>query len=159
MHDVFSGRLVEIDRNAPALMQHHRAQIVDAMGLVGVLMGQKHRVDMVDIGVDQLLAQVGRGVDHDPRHPVLGASLGQQRAAAAAVLGIVGIALAPAERRARNAGGGAAAEDRQRQRHAGQFRTRHFGEQAEEVFACLARNLLQAKRRASSASTLATSTT
>ena len=35
------------------------------MGLVGVLMRQVHRVDVIDIGVDQLLAQIGRGVDHD----------------------------------------------------------------------------------------------
>ena len=33
------------------------------MGLIGVLMGQKHRVEMVDMRVDQLLAQIGRGVD------------------------------------------------------------------------------------------------
>ena len=44
-HDVLGGRLVEIDRNAPALVQHDRAQIVDAVGLVGVLVGQEHRVE------------------------------------------------------------------------------------------------------------------
>ena len=66
-----AGRLVQIDRNAPALMQHHGAEIVDAVGLVGVLMGQEHRVDVVDIGVDQLLAQIGRGIDHDPRHAAI----------------------------------------------------------------------------------------
>ncbi len=62
---------LKIDRDAAALVQHHRAQIVDAMGLVGVLMRQEHRVDVVDLAVDQLLAQVGRGVDHDPRGAVL----------------------------------------------------------------------------------------
>ena len=51
--------LVQIDRNPPALVQHHGAQIVDAVGLIGVLVGQEHRIDMVDIGVDQLLTQVG----------------------------------------------------------------------------------------------------
>ena len=57
---------VQIDRNAPALVHHDRAQIVDAVGLVGVLVGQEHGVEVIDIGVDQLLAQVGRGVDQDP---------------------------------------------------------------------------------------------
>ena len=62
----FGGRLVQIDRNAPALVHHDRAKIVDAMGLVGMLMGQKHRIDVIDLGVDQLLAQIGRGVDQRP---------------------------------------------------------------------------------------------
>ena len=141
-HDVFGGRLIEVDGNAPALVQHDRAQIVDAVGLVGVLMGQEHRIDVIDIGVDQLLAQIGRGVDHDPRGAVRARALDQQRAAAAAVFRIVGIAGAPAERRARHAGGGTAAEDRQRQRHAA-LSARHLGEQAEEVFRRLPRNLLQ----------------
>src|SRR5947209_8128226 len=35
---VFRGGLVEINRNAPALMQHHGTQIIDPVGLVGVLM-------------------------------------------------------------------------------------------------------------------------
>ena len=86
-------------------MQHDRTQIVDAVGLVGVLMGQKHGVDVIDLGIDQLLAQVGRGIDHDPRGAVRAGALDQQRAAAAAVFWIVGIAGAPAERRARHAGG------------------------------------------------------
>ena len=40
-------------------MQHHRAQIVDPVGLVGVLVGQEHRIEVIDLGVDQLLAQIG----------------------------------------------------------------------------------------------------
>src|SRR5882672_246192 len=66
-HDVLRGRLIEIDRNAAALMQHDRTEIVDPMGLVGMFMGQEHCVYMIDIGVDQLLAQIGRGIDHNPR--------------------------------------------------------------------------------------------
>src|SRR6478736_882327 len=41
VHDVFRGRLAQIDRNAPALMQHDGTEIVDAVSLVGVLMSQK----------------------------------------------------------------------------------------------------------------------
>src|SRR5580693_5676791 len=91
------------------------------MGLVGMLMSQEHGVDVVDIGVDQLLAQIGRGIDHDPGYAALRCPLGKQGAAAAAVPGIVGIACAPAERRARHAGGGSAAENCQGQRHAAAF--------------------------------------
>ena len=67
-----------INRNPPALVQHDGAQVVDAMGLVGVLMGQKHRVDMVDMGIDQLLSQIGRGIDHDPRDALIPGLLGEQ---------------------------------------------------------------------------------
>ena len=156
--DVLGGRLVQIDRNAPALMQHHRTQIVDAVGLVGMLMGQEHRVDVIDIGVDQLLAQIGRGVDHDPRDAAIRRALDQQRTAAAAVFRIVGIAGAPAQRGARNAGGGSAAENGQRQRHA-TASARHLAEQAEEVFAWSGAKSPPAKRPRVSASTFAISTT
>ena len=74
MHDILGGRLVEIDRNAAALVHHDGAEVVDAVGLVGVLMGEEHRVEMVDIGVDQLLAQIGRGIDQDPRDAVIGSA-------------------------------------------------------------------------------------
>ena len=40
---------------------------IDAVGLVGMLVGQEHGVDMIDVGVDQLLAQVRRGIDQDAR--------------------------------------------------------------------------------------------
>ena len=59
-------------------MQHDRAQIVDTVGLVGVLVGQEHRVEVIDIGVDQLFAQIWRGIDHDAGHAVAGLALDQQ---------------------------------------------------------------------------------
>ena len=40
-------------------MQHDGTQIVHAVSLVGVLVGQEHRIDVIAFGVDQLLAQVG----------------------------------------------------------------------------------------------------
>jgi hypothetical protein len=85
-------------------MQHNGAEVIDPMSLVGVLMGQKHRVDVIDIGVDQLLAQIGRSVDHDPRYTIIAGPFREQRAAASAVFRIVGITGSPAERRAGNAG-------------------------------------------------------
>src|SRR6201995_2201301 len=137
-------------------MQHHRAEIVDAMGLVGMLMGEKHRIDVVDLGIDQLLAQVGRGIDHDPRHAPLRSPLDQERAAAAAVSGVVRIAFAPAERRARNAGGGAAAEDCQGQRHAATGAGTL--EKKRKKFSVVCRAISSSETPRVSASTLATST-
>src|SRR6266481_4472920 len=55
--DLIGGRLAQIDRNTPALMQHDGTEIVDAVGLVGMLMRQEYRVNVIDLGVDQLLAQ------------------------------------------------------------------------------------------------------
>ena len=39
LHDVARGRLTQIKRNAPALMYRDGSEIVDAVGLIGVLMG------------------------------------------------------------------------------------------------------------------------
>ena len=61
--------------------------------------------------------QSRRGVDEDAGHAGVAAAFNQQRGAPAAVLGIVRVADAPAERRPGNATGRAAAEDRDRQRH------------------------------------------
>src|SRR5215468_3256315 len=154
-HDVLGGRLVEIGRNALALVQHHRAKVVDAVGLVGVLMGEEHRVEVIDLGADELLAQVRRGIDHDTGDAVSRSALRQQRAAEAAVLRVVGIAAAPAECRARYAGGRAAAEDRQRQRHAvaGTLENRR------KKFSVVCREISSRPTPRVSASTLATSTT
>ena len=42
-----------------------RAQIVDAVGMVGVLVGVEHAVEPIDLGIEQLLAQIRRRVDQD----------------------------------------------------------------------------------------------
>src|ERR1700730_10406090 len=44
--DLIGSRLVEIDRNALALMQDDRTEIVDAGGLVGKLTRRKQRLDV-----------------------------------------------------------------------------------------------------------------
>ena len=128
------------------------------MGLVGMLMGQEHRVDVIDVGVDQLLAQIGRGVDHDPRHAVIPCALGEQRAAAAAVFRIVGIARAPTERGTRNAGRGSAAENCQGQRHAISFAGGTL-ENRRKKFSVVCREIRSSETPRVSASTLAISTT
>jgi hypothetical protein len=41
-------------------------------------MGQKHRIDVIDTGVDQLFAQVGRSIDQNARRALTRAALGEQ---------------------------------------------------------------------------------
>src|ERR1700736_3266300 len=86
--------------------------------MVGVLVGIKHGIEPLDVRVEQLLAQIRRGVDEHAGAPACVAALDQQRAAPAPVLGIAGVGIAPAEPDARHAGRRAAAEDRGRERHA-----------------------------------------
>ena len=61
------GRLVHVDVDAAALVHEQRAQIVDAVGVVGVLVGDQHAVEPVDLGLEQLLAQIRRAVDQHAR--------------------------------------------------------------------------------------------
>ena len=83
-------------------------QIVDAVAMIGMVVGPDHRVDVGDVGVEQLVAQVGPGVDEDPRL----LRVDQDRDAAAGVPRLGGIALAPVVADPRDARGRAAAEDR-----------------------------------------------
>src|SRR5262245_9305054 len=112
------GGLIQIDVDPPPAVQEEPAQVVDAMGTVGVLVGEEHPVQPVDLGVEQLLAQVGRGIDQHAgdAHPV--APFHQQRRPAAPVPGIAGIAGSPAQGGTRNAAGGARAKNREAERHA-----------------------------------------
>src|SRR5205807_1971757 len=105
------GRLIEIDVDPPAPVDEQAAQIVDAVGVVGVLVGEQHRVEPVHLGIEQLLAQVRRGIDQDPGNACAVAPFYQQRGAPAPVPGIARIAGAPTQCRARNAAGGTRAED------------------------------------------------
>ena len=52
--------LAAIARQRPAPAIAHRAQVIDAMAMVGVVMRPEHRVEPVDVVVEQLLAQFGR---------------------------------------------------------------------------------------------------
>src|SRR5581483_2962531 len=127
------------------------------MGLVGMLMRQKRRIEMIDAGIDQLLAQIGRGVNDNARDPLMGRALDQQRTTAAAVLRIGGIAFAPAERRPRHACRRAAAENGEHERHAacgaGTLENRR------KKFSVVCRDISSSETLRVSASTLATSTT
>src|SRR6185295_6312087 len=82
-----------------------------------VLVGEDHAVEASYIRVEQLLAQIRRGIDEQRGSARAGGFFDQDRAAAAAVFRIIRIARAPALPDARNAAGGAAAEDGDGERH------------------------------------------
>ena len=70
------------------IAEDQRAQIVDAVQLVGMVMGHQHAVQMRDARVDQLLAHVRRGVDQHRGLAMLRLPPHQDRAAPPPVLGL-----------------------------------------------------------------------
>jgi len=103
-HDTGSS-LVQIEIQAPPAMNIERAQIIDPVGVVGVLVGEKDAVEPIDIGIKQLLAQIGRRVDqHAGAAAIVAGTLDQERATAAPVARIGGIACTPAECGTRHSG-------------------------------------------------------
>ena len=54
-----------VDRQRPPLHFAEAAQIVEAHDVIGVGMGEDHRIEAVELFAQRLLAQVGRGVDQD----------------------------------------------------------------------------------------------
>ena len=87
------------------------AQVVDAVRVVGVVVRVDHAVEALDARTQELLAKVRRGVDNDRCHAFRPDLLGQDRAAPAPVLRVVGVAGPPIVADARNAHGCTAAED------------------------------------------------
>ena len=66
-------------------------QIIDAVDMVGVVVGPDDRIHRGDIGSEELRAHVGTGVDQDAR-PLM---LDQQRRARAPISRLGGIARSP----------------------------------------------------------------
>src|SRR5690606_187386 len=85
----------------------HRPQVVDAVTMVGVVVRPEHRVDLVDAIVEELLTQVGRGID---KQPLARVAFDDNRDPCAPVLRLVGIALSPVVAEPRHAGRSAAPE-------------------------------------------------
>src|SRR6185437_7330415 len=114
--NALAGLAGEIDLDTSAVVERQHAEIVDAMRVVGVFVRVKHRLDAVDPGVEQLLAQVAPGVDDDTGglRAAGGAPFEEQRTAAPAVAGVGRIATAPDIADARHAPGRSAAEDGRR---------------------------------------------
>jgi hypothetical protein len=53
------GTLVKVNVHALAALDEKRAQIVDAVGVIGVFVRIEHAVEPIDVGVEELLAQIG----------------------------------------------------------------------------------------------------
>ena len=64
-HQAFPVRPVGPHIDAAFHVERDGAEIIHAMGLIGVIMCDQYAVYSPDMGIQQLLAQVGRGVDQD----------------------------------------------------------------------------------------------
>jgi hypothetical protein len=62
-----AGSLIEVDIEPPPVLDEERAQVVDAVGMVGMGMGEEHGIEPVDLRVDELLAQIRRSIDQNGR--------------------------------------------------------------------------------------------
>jgi hypothetical protein len=76
-------------------------QVIDAVTVVGVVVRPEDRVDLVDADRQQLLTQVGRGIDQQARS---GLALDQDGDARAAIPRLGGIAQPPVVADARHSG-------------------------------------------------------
>src|SRR5437773_788478 len=129
------------------------------MRVVGVLVRVEHGIEPVGIGIEKLLAQIGSRIDEHARDAAGTAALDQERAAAAAVLRIGGIARAPAGAGPRHAAGRAAAENREGQAHAAAAAARGTFENNLKKFSVVWRAISSGITPRTSAKTLATSAT
>ena len=111
------NRIISVGPDAQ-LKPPKNAQIIDAVGMVGVIVGIEHAVKPADTDVEQLLAEVGRRVDEHRRRPLPAFALDQHRTAPPPVLRVCGIACAPDIADAWHAAGRAAAKDGELEGHA-----------------------------------------
>jgi len=92
-----------MDIQAAAVARGDRPQVIDAMDVVGVAVGDPDSVDRPDTFTHKLESQLGRGIDEDRVIPILNEG-GMAGPLVAAVIGRAGGAVAPddgnAERRA-----------------------------------------------------------
>ena len=84
--------MAEIDVDALAVVERQHAQVIDAVRVVGVLVRVEHRVDAIDLGVEQLLAQVAAGIDDDAGRLGLPGRCGLRSAASSGGGGCFGLA-------------------------------------------------------------------
>jgi hypothetical protein len=90
-----------------ALEPVERAELIDAVDVIGVIVGVDHAIQPADIGVEQLLAEIGGGID---KHRRL-ALRDQDRGPPAPIAGVFGVARPPPAADHRHAPCPAAAED------------------------------------------------
>src|SRR5208337_739299 len=106
-------RLVHEHVDTPPGLLVERSQIVDPMRVIGVRVGDQYGIDVLDVGLDQLLAQIRSRIDERGRDAVRADAFDERGRAAAAVARIGRVARAPPLLDAGNARRGAAAEDGQ----------------------------------------------
>src|SRR3954468_13123875 len=111
---VGEAQLQAVERLTARIARHRAAagvvelpQIVDAVAMIGMVVGPDHCLDVVDVGIEQLLAKVRAGVDQDP-HPL---PRDQDRRPPPPFPRLGGIALPPVVADARHPRRGARAED------------------------------------------------
>ncbi len=92
-----------VDRQTLALQQIDRPQVINAVGVVGMVVRVPDGIERRDIGGEQLVAEIRRGVDQDAGDALVRFLLHQHRAAPAAVLRIGGITRTPVIADARHA--------------------------------------------------------
>jgi hypothetical protein len=73
-----------------------RAQIVDPMRLIGVVMGDKHSVEMSDLLAQKLLSKVRGCIDKHTRYALGGETLHHRRTACATIARLGRVTIAPA---------------------------------------------------------------
>mmetsp|Transcript_6994 Transcript_6994/g.11294 ORF Transcript_6994/g.11294 Transcript_6994/m.11294 type:complete len:278 (+) Transcript_6994:98-931(+) len=110
------GGAIRPDLQPGAHVEDHHTQIIDPVNMVGVGMGIDHPVKPSDALIQQLVAQVRRGVDQDARFAARTCALHQKGTALPPVLGIARIAIPPMSAQSRHPTRGAAAQDREGQR-------------------------------------------
>ncbi len=88
-----------------AARDEKRPQIVDSMRVIRMFMRENHRIEVLHARIDQLLAQIRRGIDQNAGIASRSGFLDEDRAAATPVAGLGGVAFAPALRHARHTAG------------------------------------------------------
>ena len=104
-------RMIGPDRQPLPHVEDNLAQIVNAMGVIGMRMGEHHAIQRANPGIQKLLAHVGRGVDQHPGDRIARQPLHQHRAATAAVLAVQRITITPIAPQPRHAARRAAAQN------------------------------------------------
>lgn len=99
-----------VERDRPAALGN-RAKFVDPVAMVGMFVRYDDGIEIAHAGVQQLRTDVGPAVDQEP----FTAAFNQQGAPRTAILGFIGVALAPIGADPGDARGGPATENRQLQ--------------------------------------------
>src|SRR5258706_14039059 len=90
--------------DAATLRVRENAQIVDAVSVVGMIVGVDHAIDALDPSAQKLLAQVGGSIHQDDGAPLRTDLLHQNGTSTPPVFRIIGIAGAPVVANAGDAG-------------------------------------------------------